>query len=418
MASGSHHRGSPPLWIVLTAALFCFTLPAHGENYVKKQPQYPAVIPDTGQDRCYDTQKVIPCPSPGEAFFGQDANYALNTPQYTAGRDNNVELITDHITGLTWQRSPDTETRTWDQAIEFTEGLTTSGFDDWRLPNKLELQTILAFGNTPGQLRPPPSQTEASESFGERICAWTITNLMFPSLEAKTICLPDKQGNLSSKYTKQYIYAVRGPAVSSGLFKDNRDQTVTDQKTGLMWQGTEILPRKWEHALAYCEELELGGFDDWRLPTLKELMSLVNEEHINPSIDTSFFPATRSAAYWTGTTFSGHPGFAWYVRFDNGLEYNGGYKGRRYFVRAVRGGDAAITTPPPAAMQPPGLTAEKHEVIPQKEPDAVHGIEATEPSREAVKTEKIPEAVRPAQPDESEMDILEPYPLDYRLYEE
>ena len=32
----------------------------------------------------------------------------------------------------------------------------------------------------------------------------------------------------------------------------------------------------WHDALAYCENLDLGGHDDWRLPNVKELQSIVN----------------------------------------------------------------------------------------------------------------------------------------------
>jgi hypothetical protein len=347
---------------------------------------------------------VIPCPNPGEPFYGQDANYSINTPEYTINNQGNAATVTDKITGLTWQRTPDTQLKTWSEAIDYANQLNLSGFHDWRLPSKQELQTIFTFGNTPEQ--PEQAVLQPPTNDNERSYVWTISNLKFPSLEAKTICLPDKQGAISSKYKKQYVYAVRGPTYRTGHFRKNDNQTVTDQFTGLMWQSTEILPQKWENALAYCEELQLGGFDDWRLPTLKELMTLVDEEHTAPSIDTSYFPATRAAAYWTSTTFSGHPGFAWYIRFDNGLEYNGGYKGRLYFVRAVRS-VALARVSQTTITKPPSVSEEQPEVITP--------VESTILPPESVKP-KEPIEVTP--PDTKEMDIFEPYPLEYKLYEE
>ena len=41
-----------------------------------------ADLPDTGQTTCYDNTNVIPCPQSGEPFYGQDANYLINLPQY------------------------------------------------------------------------------------------------------------------------------------------------------------------------------------------------------------------------------------------------------------------------------------------------------------------------------------------------
>lgn len=416
----------------MLTALSCFALPARAGNYIAKQEQYPTSIPDTGQDLCYDTVKVIPCPNPGEPFYGQDANYSINTPRYTNDTPGDLTTVTDQITGLTWQRKPDALLKTWSEAIDYTNSLNLSGFNDWRLPSKQELQTILSFGKTPGQLQQKVPKSQTPESPLERSCAWTISNRAFPSLDAKTICQPDKQGEISSKYKKQYVYAVRGPSYMTGNFLATGNQTVTDQYTGLMWQSTEILPQKWENALAYCEELQLGGFDDWRLPTLKELMTLVNEEHISPSINPSFFAAIRTSAYWTSTTYSGHPAFAWYIRFDNGLEYNGGYKGRRYFVRAVRSTDITIAVQK-TVVKPLPVAEKQHDEIPTVKPlpvaeeryDEIPAVKAEiVTAKDPVEATTAPEPVKQVEPvkvtppDAGEKDIFEPYPLDYQLYEE
>ncbi len=413
----ARNRCSTLCALFLLATLACFVVPATAGNYVEKQEHYPTSIPDTGQELCYNTVKEIPCPGPGEPFYGQDANYSIHTPVYTTSNQGATATVTDHITGLTWQRRPDPLLKTWSEAIDYTGELNLSGFNDWRLPSKQELQTIFSFGKAPGQLQQVVHETQTPGQNKERSCAWTISNQVFPSLEAKTICLPDKQGAISSKYKKQYVYAVRGPSYMTGHLRDNGNQTITDQYTGLMWQKREILPQKWGNALAYCEELQLAGFDDWRLPTLKELMTLVNEDHNTASIDTSFFPATRTAAYWTSTTFSGHPGFAWYIRFDTGLEYNGGYKGRRYFVRAVRSGGAIAEAAQKTVLKPlPVVEEQPEEIVPVATKtvtveDPVEATIASEPVKAEEPTETTP-------PDASEMDIFEPYPLDYQLYEE
>ena len=62
-------------------------------------------------------------------------------------------------------------------------------------------------------------------------------------------------------------------------FTNNGNGTMTDNLTGLMWQrvSTIIQPkRKWEDAFNYVSNLQIGGYNDWRLPNRKELLSLTH----------------------------------------------------------------------------------------------------------------------------------------------
>lgn len=114
--------------------------------------------------------------------------------------------------------------------------------------------------------------------------------------------------------------------------KDNRDGTISDEATGLMWQQEAPEAKMtWEQAVSYCENLNLGGYTDWRLPTLKELKS------INPVNDMECFPNASSSFYWSSTTFARNTSYAWGVYFYYGYDYDH-YKYSSYYVRAVRGG--------------------------------------------------------------------------------
>ena len=66
--------------------------------------RYPVV--DTGQDSCYDASGEIACPTEGEAFCGQDPQHTGNLPAYI---DNGDGTVSDLVTGLMWQQSPDTD---------------------------------------------------------------------------------------------------------------------------------------------------------------------------------------------------------------------------------------------------------------------------------------------------------------------
>lgn len=65
-----------------------------------------------------------------------------------------------------------------------------------------------------------------------------------------------------------------GPAF--GDFVDNGDRTVTDTSTCLMWQQGTTEHLNWEEAISFCENLTLGEYEDWRLPSRNELQSLMD----------------------------------------------------------------------------------------------------------------------------------------------
>ena len=114
--------------------------------------------------------------------------------------------------------------------------------------------------------------------------------------------------------------------------------TVHDARTGLIWSRATLPAgrRNWKDAQKAAATCTLGGFSDWRLPTVQELLSIVDYERTQPAIDPVF--ECEDSWYWTGTPCAGSPSFyAWLVSFRYG--YSGwGYQGLEGFVRAVRPG--------------------------------------------------------------------------------
>ncbi len=120
-------------------------------------------------------------------------------------------------------------------------------------------------------------------------------------------------------------------------FKDNGDGTVTDNKTGLMWQkvpSNEVTT--WRGAAKYCHALSLAGHSDWRLPSKDELVTLWNDGGLRTTESSLFWssdedPDTAVFGYlaWIVSSKDGSVSHA--PTSDNNTDYLN-------YVRAVRVG--------------------------------------------------------------------------------
>jgi len=137
-------------------------------------------------------------------------------------------------------------------------------------------------------------------------------------------------------YTSLFLYAE---------FTRDSSGVVMDSDTGLVWQddysdnGGDIKKASWQDALVYCEELSLGDKNDWRLPNIRELRSIVDYTKFNPAIN-SVFTIVSFRNYWSATTGGGasHSSYAWIVAFYYGNDkWNS--KTDENYIRCVRGGD-------------------------------------------------------------------------------
>jgi formylglycine-generating enzyme required for sulfatase activity len=120
---------------------------------------------------------------------------------------------------------------------------------------------------------------------------------------------------------------------------NQKPSTWKDPKTGLEWQCESPGKMTWREAQAYAESLSLDDKDDWRLPTLAELESLLDRTKGRPDgrpVMRQEVPFQNNLSYWSSTTFEHHTKNAWIVMFDGAyvLSY---YKSNSYYVRCVRG---------------------------------------------------------------------------------
>jgi len=292
-------------------------------------------LPDTGIDKCYDNHSEITCPSPGEPFYGQDAQYDGPPLSY---QDNGDGTVSDLNTGLMWQQSDDGTTRTWQGACDYCEALALplGGYSDWRLPNRRELMSIVDYSRFK-----PPIDTEYFPD-----CRWSYywsgSTYVANSPFAWYVVFLYGSVYHYGKAHHGYVRCVRGGPTPAPSFHDNENGTVSDSETGLMWQqgdgqNKNDSGRTWEEALDYCESLNLAGYSDWRLPNVRNLESIVDWNRYNPAIDTKFFSDCLSSFYWSSSTNTYYSFYAWSVGFGYGYvdDGNGTYGN---YVRCVRGG--------------------------------------------------------------------------------
>jgi len=340
---------------------------------------YPVV--DTGQTKCYNAITAITAPTPGQAFYGQDAQFAGNPSSYTLSNDGLT--VYDTVTGLTWQRSPDTngdgalttgDKFTWAQAQARPAALNAvryGGFTDWRLPTIKELYSLIDFRGTDPSgftgtdtlgLTPFINTKFFAFAYGQTSAGERVIDSQYASKTLyvnKSFLGCDKLFgvNFADGRIKGYdltmpggaektffVLCVRGNAgYGRNTFVDNADGTVTDTATGLMWsQADSQTALDWQHALAWVQTKNAAKYlnhTDWRLPNAKELQSIVDytrspDSSNSPAIDpvfsaTAIINEAGSAdypCYWTGTTHAasdGTGGAGIYIAFGRAMGYLG-----------------------------------------------------------------------------------------------
>ncbi len=116
--------------------------------------------------------------------------------------------------------------------------------------------------------------------------------------------------------TTLIIMCCMGSAFAS-TFVDNKNGSVSNG-ADLVWQKGSSPKLSWDDATKLCEELDLAGRSDWRIPTREELLKLVDRTRKDPAIDIKLFPETEPNVYWSSSRDGGE---IWTVGFSDGDEF-------------------------------------------------------------------------------------------------
>jgi hypothetical protein len=325
----------------------------------QKAPSTTSRVLKTGQTRCWSASGAkINCNGTGQDGDFQ-AGILCPTPRFV---DNENGTVTDRLTGLTWlQNANRFGVMTWPQGLEICNTLASGSYGlsdgsvagDWRLPNVNELQSLLELNNTHGGVA-----MAADNPFTSLVPAnyWSSTSVAaFPAL-GWYVALAVGCPVFDLKFNVMRIWPVRGestcvpqtgqqvcynsfgqpiPAGGTGQdgelqagvrwpvprFADNKDGTVTDKLTGLIWlkNGNPFGTRNWEQALRDCNSLANGKHGlsdgsvagDWRLPNINELRSLEDYNEHEPALPPGHpFTNVRQSLCWCSTTVPTAPALA------------------------------------------------------------------------------------------------------------
>ncbi len=139
-----------------------------------------------------------------------------------------------------------------------------------------------------------------------------------------------------------------GSAFSFQTFISSGDLLTRDRNTGLIWAADGNAEgcfngqtATWSQAVNHCDSLNFGGYEDWRLPNVRELQSIVDYGRMYPAVDGGYFPNTSANyEYWTSTTWTTWSNIACTISFTTGCfsSQNKVTLGiNRVYLRAVRG---------------------------------------------------------------------------------
>lgn len=289
-----------------------------------------------------------------------------------------------------WQQSPDIDNDgdidindkfTFAEAVAYASSFNLAGYNDWRLPSIKELYSLIDFSGSTDMTAAasvPYINTDyfdfeyGDESAGERFidaqyCSSTeYVGTIFDGqagvfgvnfADGRIKCYPRDIGPGGLPKTFYVCYVRGNTSYGDNNFIDNGNGTITDKATGLMWQqGDSSSGMNWQGGLAYAENLELAGFDDWRLPNAKELQSIIDYARsvsttssaaIDPVFDCTAIidegGSTNYPFYWTGTTHvQGGLGYGIYVAFGQALGWmQEPPMSGNYALQDVHGADAA-----------------------------------------------------------------------------
>lgn len=303
--------------------------------------KHPFVI-RTDQTDCFNPEgQRISCQG-----TGQDGEFNTGTTRRPELRfADHGETVTDRQTALMWTKNANLPEfpLTWSEALDYITDMNAAGelgFNDWRLPDRTELFSLLSHIHTNPAL---PSGHLFFNVFNGYY--WTSSTCARLENQAWYVHLGGAKVYRGMKYGSYMVWPVRGgglPSVSpSGSRYRQHTDTVVDTITHLMWtqHADSAGPVSWQAALDAVQKMNSQaacGYRDWHLPNIRELESLVDLGTHSPALSLPAGFEEIREGYWSSTTSTYNPTYAWVLYSVDGA-IGVGYKPlSEFYAWAVR----------------------------------------------------------------------------------
>lgn len=265
------------------------------------------------------------CPNGVQGGDGTVSHPRWPIPQSNARATSEFTLTTDtaldHATCLMWQRNLDATLRDWDAAKKYCDDLGVGSHTDWRLPTRAELISLTDFTTqTPainGVVFP------GTNAGGNGTIFWASTVTAWDA-QKRWVVVHGGIGQPTYFPTTNTgrVRCVRGAGAPSGArFDTSVAGTVKDNETGLFWEAAPPdVDTSPVQAKTHCDGLSTGGFNDWRVPSLRELQLLIDPTIHTPSLPAAF-TTKLGGWYWSNTFVVGTTTAFWAVQFNSGFSH-------------------------------------------------------------------------------------------------
>jgi hypothetical protein len=285
---------------------------------------------ETDQARCYDASGAeIDC-----AGTSQDGALRKQRSLWANRFDSRNDLVFDSVTGLTWPTSGALSEfpLSWPEAVAAVEEMGRTrlfGRSNWRLPARVELFSLVSHQHVNPAL---PSGHPFLDVFPGYY--WTANECARLPDQVWYVHLGGGRVHRGMKHGSYMVWPISGPEWRLAPGKHRFEivsNTIRDRATGRIWlRPVSESAVSWPEAFTAVAALNESRFAGWRLPTIRELESLVDLRRHSPA-----FPALEPFSdvpegFWSSTTSVYKPSYAW-VLYPRDGTVGVGFKAEPHF---------------------------------------------------------------------------------------